>query len=319
MFFAENKLTVLTCIAIIMFLSHSVAQSSDDLYKFSKSQMDKGSYLQALSYINQGIKIDSSKADYFLLRANIEFNLTKYDASIKDCYEALNREPDKPDVYYLRGRLCQVTKSYGGSILFFGKALKFTKDEKLMFNSYLNRGLSFYEMGKYNEACNDFLQAKMINRNDVNLLFPLAQVNYKLAKSKDALIILDTIISLNPNFGKAYELKGTIARENGNFAEAVTAIEQYSKVNPNDPKAFNSLAETYLDMKAFDKAIYNVNSAIKLEPTNPNSFKIKGMIYLAMDQTEEGCNNLFKAMQLGYLENYSYDILNLYTKKCESE
>jgi tetratricopeptide (TPR) repeat protein len=319
MFFSKIKLTIYFCIVLVMISAYSIAQSIDELYKLSKAQMDKGSYTTALSLINQAIILDSSKADYYLLRANIQFNLNKYDASIKDCYEALNREPDKPEVYFLRGRLCQVTKSYGGAILFFGKTLKFTKNEKLLYGAYLNRGLSFFEMGKYNDANNDLLQAYNIQQDDINLLFPLALSNYKLGKTNEALTLIDKIISSKPDYGKAYELKGTIARENGNYEEAVKAIEQYNKVNPYDAKAFNSLAETYLNMKALDKAISNVNAAIKLDPTNPESFKIKGMIYLEQNQTDEGCNNLFKALQLGYLENYSYDILNLYLKKCEPE
>jgi tetratricopeptide (TPR) repeat protein len=319
MFILNNRITILICIVLLIFSSYSKGQSSDELYKLSKVQLEKGSFAQALSLINQGINKDSSKADYYLLRANIQFNLNKYDASIRDCYEALNREPDKPEVYFLRGRLCQVTKSFGGAILFFGKTLKFSRNEKLTYDAYLNRGLSFYELGKYNDACNDFLQALNIKKDDINLLFPLAQTDYKLAKSKEALTLIEQIIIINPGFGKAYELKGTIARENGNFDEAVKAIGQYTKINPTDSKAYNSLAETYLDMKVYDKAIFNVNTAIALEPTNANSFKIKGMIYLTQNQTEEGCNNLFKALQLGYLENVSYDILDLYLKKCESE
>jgi tetratricopeptide (TPR) repeat protein len=319
MFFSENRIAVLFCIVLAIYSPFAFAQSAEELFKLSKEQMDLKSYNKALSLINQGIRKDSSKADYYLLRANIQYSLNKYDESIKDCYEALNREPDKPEVYFLRGKLCQVTKSYGGAILFFGKTLKFTKNEKLLFDAYLNRGLSFYEMSKYNEAFNDLLQAYNIQQGDIDLLYPLALTSYKLKKNKEALTYIDKIISINPEYGKAYELKGTIARESGNFEEAVNAIEQYIKIDPYDPKAFNSLAETYLNMKALDKAMYNVNSAIKLEPTNPNSFKIKGMIFLTQNQIDEGCNNLFKALQLGYLENYSYDILDLYLKKCEQE
>lgn len=313
------KLASIYCLVIFFFHSLSFGQSADEIYEMSKSSFDKGNYNDALLSLNKGMKKDSSKADYFLLRARIYFKLNKFDASISDCYAALNKEPDKPEVFYLRGQLCQVTKSYGGAILFFGKTLKFSKNDDLSFNAYLNRGNSYFEMGKYNDAYNDYIMASNIKQEDVTLLYSLALTYYKLAKASEARNTIEKIMIIDPEYGPAYELRGKIASDNKKYSEALSDFEQYSKIKTTDPKAFSQLAETYLSLKEFDKALYSINTSINLQPQNPYGYKIKGLIYLEQKQVEEGCNNLFKALQMGYLENVSYDMLDIYMKNCESE
>lgn len=319
MFSIKLNLTSIFCLVVLLSYNHTYSQTAEEIFQMSKTSFDKGLFSDALVTLNKCMKKDSSKADYFLLRANIFFKLSKYDAAISDCYSALSREPDKPEVFYLRGQLCQVTKSYGGAILFFGKTLKFSKKEDLTFNAYLNRGNAFFEMGKYNDAYNDFVAATNLRQEDVNALYELALTNYKLLRVADAKNILEKIRVIEPEFSPAYELSGEIASGEKKFDQAIRDFDQFVKLNPTNPGGFCQLAQIYLSVKEFDKALFNINTSINLQPTNPAGYKVKGLIYLQQNQIEEGCNNLFKALQLGYLENVSFDLLDLYMKNCESE
>jgi tetratricopeptide (TPR) repeat protein len=313
------RLTSIFCLLFVFFNCSTFCQSANEIFEMSKSSFNKGFYNEALVTLNKCIKKDSSQADYFLLRAKIFFKLNKFDAAISDCYSTLSREPDKPEVFFLRGQLCQVTKSYGGAILFFGKTIKFSKSEDLKFEAYLNRGNSYYEMGKYNDAYNDFIFASNIKQEDVRLLYSLAQTYYKLAKTSEARNTLEKLLVLEPDYALAYELSGRISTDLKKYEEALGNFEIFCKMNPAEPRAYYQLSETYLSLKEFDKALYNINTSINLQPTNPYGYKIKGLIYLEQKQVDEGCNNLFKALQMGYLDNVSYDLLDLYLKNCELE
>lgn len=315
----RKNLVIIFCLISVVYGFSGFAQDTDEFYETSLNLYKRGLFSDALVALNRGMTSDSSKSDYFLLRAKINYKLGKYDASISDCYQALEIEPNKPEVYFLRGQLCQVTKSYGGAILFFGKTLKFSQDDILTYQSYYNRGNAYLDLGKYNEAYTDLSEAFNMRQDDVGLLYSIAQTYYKLGKSADALTIIEKIVSLEERFGQAYELRGRIAIDNKQYAEALVDLEKFGKINPTEPKAFNLLAETYLNLKEYDKALFNINTCINLQPANPDSYRVKGLIYLAQKQKEEGCNNLFKALQMGYLDNIGYDILDVYISNCESE
>src|SRR5690606_19731752 len=146
-------------------------QNNEELVQISHEQLALGKYQEALTSINRVIVADTFNADYYLHRANIFYNLTRYDDAIKDCYTALRIQPDKPEVFFVRGQVCMVTKSYGGAILFFGKTIKNTSSNDLLFNAYLSRGEAFYSLGKYSEAIADYKLAAGLNpvSSDLNM------------------------------------------------------------------------------------------------------------------------------------------------------
>ena len=295
------------------------SQTPNELYQLSVEQTNDGKYTDALVSIKKAILNDSINADYYLQRATIYFNLTKYDDAVKDCYSSLKIEPDKPQVYYLRGQICLVTESYGGSILFFGKTIKFAKNNDLICSAHLNRGKAYFALGKISEAHDEYLAASEINPKAPEILIPLAESYFRLKNSEEALATLSKATSLQPDNPQIYELLGRILIENKDYTKAIEAINKFCSLKPNNAKAYNLLAQTYYEMKEFSDAIVAVNHAITLDPGDPLNYKIKGSVLLEKGQTDEGCNCLFKAMQMGYLEKCSYDLLDYYQQKCEKE
>ena len=292
-------------------------QEAEQNYRSCLTYYEKGAYQQALHTINKALEIDSSKAEYFLQRANIHYNLGSYDNTIKDCYATLRLRPDVPEVYLLRGKVCIVTKSYGPAILFFGKVLKYTNEGTLRFEAYLNRGKAFSMLNRYEDALADFNEAYTIDNSSLELLLPLSETYLDLKKPDQAIQILNNAIAQNPDYAPVYELLGRIAYENHDFPKAVSAYEEYAILNPNSAEACNTLAGLYLQMNEFVKAFGALDKALTIDPLEPNAYKIKGMIYIAQGDNEKGCNTLFRAMQLGYFEKYSYDLLDIYRSTCE--
>jgi tetratricopeptide (TPR) repeat protein len=296
-----------------------MSQAPEDYFNSSIEQLGRGEYETALASINKAIAMDSLNAEYYLQRAIVYYHLTRYDKVIKDCYTALKIEPDKPQVYFLRGQVCLVTESYGGAILFFGKAVKYAKNSELLYNAFLNRGQAYLAIGKYSEAHDDYIAAYEINPLGIDVLIPLSNIYFKLKQYKEALLIIDQLLKIKADYAEAYELLAKITFESKDYNKAIEAIKKYSTYKPNDNTAFNFLAEIYLQMSDYDNALVAVNRSISICPSDPAPFKIKGLVYFAKGQAEEGCNNLFRAMQMGYFEKYGYDLLEVYQEKCEKE
>jgi Tfp pilus assembly protein PilF len=93
---------------------------------------------------------------------------------------------------------------------------------------FLNKGISLIELGQYNSALKDLLEAKKYSPDD-------HRVHYFL--------------------GMTYLGKGLKERAAGEFQEAVSLKEDYSE-------AHNYLGAIYLDMGVWDKAIEEFNRAL---------------------------------------------------------
>jgi tetratricopeptide (TPR) repeat protein len=293
------------------------SQYAEEFYAASQDLVEKGEYQLALGSIDKALAIDSSKVNYYLLRANIHFKLEQYDKTIKDCYRAIKLKNDIPEIYILRGKVCQVTESYGGAILFFGKAIKYSSENDILFDAFLNRGKAYFKLKKFSEAKSDFISAYDINPESVDLLVSMSE-NYLRLKDKDnALSNLRTAIEIDPSYPPAYELLGRIAIDDKEYQEAIIVYNKYCDLLPESASAHNKLGEAYLLNAEYDNAMNTLNMSQTLKPEDPMIFKLKGQVYIKMMEQELGCNNLFRAMQMGYLEQYGFDLLDIYLDECE--
>lgn len=319
----------MTCIVkrtnwILVFLFISLSnfvfpQNADDLFISGQEYLIRGEYEKALLSIDHVLAIDSSITDYYLLRANIYFKMKVYDKTIRDCYTILKLRSDIPEVYILRGKVCQVTESYGGAILFFGKAIKYSSENESLFEAFLNRGKAYFELRKYYDAKNDFISAYEINQNSLDLLLSMSENYLMINDNKNAFSTLSIAIEIDSLYPPSYALLGSIAINNKNYSEAIIAYKKYCELIPEMAMAYNMLGETYLLNKEYENAMNTINISQSISPNDPMIFKIKGLIYVEQKEYDKGCNNLFRALQLGYLEQYGYDLLEVYLNECEDQ
>ena len=219
----------------------------------------------------------------------------------------------------LRGEVCMVTQSYGGAILFFGKAINGTSDNAILCQAFVNRGNAYFNLGKFSDAQNDFMSAYAIDPNSRDVLFPLSRTYVHMNKTEQALNMLDKIIKGDPQYAPAYNLLGSIERDKGEFEKAIDAYNTYLTLNPKSGETYINLAEVFLKMNKYDLALLNANKALTFLPDEPQVFKIKSEIYFGQGLNDEGCDNLFRAFQLGYIEKYGYEALDEYLSKCEKQ
>ena len=309
---------ILSASLIILSVSANIrAQEADKFYRESLTYISQGAYQQALHSVGKAIAMDSTKDAYFLLRAQIQYELGNYDGTIKDCYTTLRLSPDKPEVYILRGQVCMVTKSYGPAILFYGKAMKYATGDDLRFEAYVNRGKAFLAIQRLEEALADFNLAFAIDNSALDALIPLADCYLRMEKFDLAVETLNKALTQDAKSAPAHKLLGKVYFENGDYSNAISATENYITLKPEEISSHNFLAELYLHEHDFENAQKSLNNSLILDPLEPKAYKIRGLIFIEEGDTEKGCNTLFRAMQLGYFEKYGYDLLDIYRQKCE--
>lgn len=293
------------------------AQSANDFYRSSQNLMNKGDLNEALIFINKALVLDSAKSGYFLQKALVYYKMAKYDQAIRYCYSALKIEPENLNVFLLRGQICLVTESYGGSIFFFDKIIKQSTDTNLLYLSYLNRAKVYHALGKVKDENNDLRFLRKLTPDSIEVLYLLAQ-NYQTSRNMDsAYVAYNNILTSNPNNCEVYKKMAEVECARKNYTHAIEVLKTYQKLKEDDKNIYAFLSTIYIENQDFDNAVQAIRQAIVSAPQEPANYKILSSIYLKQERKEEGCNYLFKAFQLGYIEKYGYDMVDVYLANCE--
>ena len=108
------------------------------------------------------------------------------------------------EIWFEKGRAEQ---SLDNKIKYYTKAI----DLNLMsFESYFNRGITYYKLHKYQQAINDFNQAIKYNCDDEGSYYYLGLAYRNLDKYSNAIENYTKAIKVNPTFIDAYIERGLV-------------------------------------------------------------------------------------------------------------
>lgn len=187
---------------------------------------------------------------FFLgIKTHAQSKLWKNDFVLWDNVLSIN--PRIPSALVLRGCAYNTMKKFNEAIPDFNLAIEIDNKNTL---AYLNRGVSKSSIGKFKEAITDFEIANVLKpepRYLVNFYVSWGGALANTGKLKEALIIFDRAIAVNPNIASIYNNRGITNALLGKMDEALKDFEyavklapNYSEAVENRNRALNSLKST---------------------------------------------------------------------------
>jgi predicted Zn-dependent protease len=128
---------------------------------------------------------------------------------------------------------------------------------------------------------------KRHNKNDFNDKYAQTISYYKKGKAKQAIKILDDLITSSPNDNYLYDLKGQILFENGDVKESIIAYNQTIKLNSKNNLARIALASAIINLDSGDKNLTN--------------FAIENL--LIAQKTEKSDTTIYQQLAKAYNQN----------------
>lgn len=131
-----------------------------------------------------------------------------------------------------------------------------------------NRGRSYEELGKFQEAEKDFLAALEQDNKNFQVLLSLSNLYQKQKKHSNALLYAEYAVEIPGAPAMAYFMKARALHQLGNTNEA---YKEYS-------------------------------TAIKMDKNFDIAYYYRGMLKIATDRKKSGCDDLQAAIKLNYTE-----------------
>jgi tetratricopeptide (TPR) repeat protein len=266
---------------------------------------------EALGDALRAIKIDSTKAKYYVTLADVYFanNKTRYS---KETLEAtVKKFPDNTEALLKLGELFYLVRQYENAITHINKALKVDEN---MANAYYLKGSVFKEMGDTGKAISSlqtaieqdnkffdaFLDAGILyasRKNPLafeyydnalrlrpgneNVLFAKAKLLQDLNKTDESIVLYKEILAKNnSNADALYNLGAISLNKKKNINEAIDYFSKAIAANPQYTEAYFARGASFELMKDVDNAKADYNMCLQITPN--------------YEPAIEGLNNLSK-------------------------
>lgn len=121
------------------------------------------------------------------------------------------------------------------------------------------------------------------------LLTKKADALYEQNKIKEAIIVLDEAIKMEPIDTFAYVVRGKCYRELGNLEKAIEDFDKVIKLDSFIYLAFHERAYCYMKLKDYKKAESDLTKAITLYSDRMESYFMMGTLKIEQKDTIAGC------------------------------
>ena len=199
-------------------ISKLIAKKGNDYLRLGKLE-------NAIEEYNLSLSIDSTESSIFYNLGNAYFENQSYDDAINAYSNVIKIEPNKYKAIHKMGVSYQKLNDHESAILQFRKAIGvIEQNEEKFMSSYHSLGVSFMETNAY----------------------------------RDAIQILNEVITLSPQYYKAYETLGVLHIESTdsrfvNYELALEYLSDASKIKPDNYRIKFRLSQLHNMMAEDDK------------------------------------------------------------------
>ena len=186
-------------------------------YNLSKAQLALGNYPESKGSLNEAIRLDNLKVEFYLDRAQINYQLSLLEEAENDYHQALKLEPQNPVASVEYAEFLWHTQAYLRAIDQFKRASELQPHDVNIISS---KAYLLQILGKTYEAANAWKDVLDIEPNNQIAEFNLAKLYFNNTEYNEAISLYTKLLSLKLS-------KETESRVKRYLAASYRAVGQY--------------------------------------------------------------------------------------------
>jgi tetratricopeptide (TPR) repeat protein len=159
------------------------------------------------------------------------------------------------------------------------------------------RARDLKKRGQYQEAERELKEALEDAPDHFLLKASLADVYLRQDRSMEAKILVESILSFDPQYPQARYILGEIFFKQNLFEQALQCFRQVSQKDPR-PYLILRVARTLSKMERYEEALETLDSALVSERKNPGLLKEKALTLVRMNRSDEALDLYEKLHEL---------------------
>jgi tetratricopeptide (TPR) repeat protein len=238
---------------------------------------------EAVNDARRAIRLDSTKADYYLTLVDAHFARNETRPA-KDILESMEKKfPGNVETLLKLAEIYYLVQNYQKGIDYVNKALKI--DEHLA-KAYYIKGTIYRESGDTSKAISSLETAAEQDNRYEDAFYDIG-IMYAARKNPVALEYYNNALRINPENPNTLYARARLLQDLGRIDEAIAAYEKITSENPDCENCFYNLGAIWLEVKKDPKkALGFFTRAIEINPSYVEAYFARGYTYTKLKDKE---------------------------------
>jgi tetratricopeptide (TPR) repeat protein len=204
-----------------------------DLFKIELAKADSyialKNYPEALKLIEGVLEIEPLYLDALEKKVNVMLINNDSKTLLKEIEELISQNIQQPEYYYIRALINNYKEHVSKAVEDLDDAIYYQMPEEYLDRVYLNRGVAYYKLGKFDKAEMDFRAALEINPRYATVYHSWGMLDYELNRFEEAVKKFNKAVQygdeqpiLYYNLGMSYKRLGDMKKACQSFNIACT-------------------------------------------------------------------------------------------------
>jgi tetratricopeptide (TPR) repeat protein len=270
----------------------------------------QANYSDALTEINDSLKLNDSEPFSYLLRGRIYVGLNNEVKALESFNQYVQMQTIPAFKAYGYAEIGFAYEYFGESIsslIYLNKAVVIKPDIGTYYltNAQHDRARSDFEM-----ALDNLNKAIKLTPDLASAYYERSVIYVELKDTYRALNDCDKIIQLQPKDARGYACRGIAYIDLGQTAQAIDEFNHAIGLDKNFLAAYSSRAIAELYVANYDQALSDINFAITSEPLNGINYRIRAEIQTSLNHVDEAITDFETYLHLQGGNEINPDIVN---------
>jgi tetratricopeptide (TPR) repeat protein/Leu/Phe-tRNA-protein transferase len=246
--------------------------------------------------------ISSRTSDLYSNAVDLQ-NAGKFQEALDECHKVIALEPDHYNALNSMGCMLDGIGDHKQALFYLNKAIEIEPNNSLgLFDTYLNRGACYKNLGQYDNALKDYLKAVDIKPNDKYALNKLGCLYNDLGNYEQALYYFNIAITHHPVYYLSYYNRGVVYAKQKKYNLAIEDNSRAIELNSLYIRAYRNRGWCYREIGQYDDALKDYSKAIKLDSNNPVGFEARARVAALKGDYKRSTADIRNAVRLKFPE-----------------
>ena len=213
-------------------------ESAETLYLLAETYSNEARPLDALDLLTRAHKIAPDNVEVIFLMARISISQNYYEDAIPLLESGLKIAPQRPDLLAALGESFFMAGQVEKASATFEKLIEVDPAPR----SYLYMGLSYRDLGRFDDAKRYFEEGLKLDPHNVACLFNLGYIAERQGDEESAEAKFEQVLHADPNFADALLELANLRIERKRYVEALELLKRYVRVSRNPAIGYYKLA-----------------------------------------------------------------------------
>lgn len=183
----------------------------------------KGDTVAALASLDKAVAVGARSINTFLMRAELNAQLKKWDEALSDMDNAIKLEPREPNLYLNRAYIRYNLDDFFGAMADYNYAIDLDPANE---SALFNRALLRYEVRDLDRAARDLQEVLSLDPDNFHATFNLGLVNLQRKQPREAIKQFEIIARRYPRYHNVYYALAEAYRDLGDMRHAMAYVHQ---------------------------------------------------------------------------------------------